>query len=144
MRYYLDFEKPIEELELKIEELRRLSDGKDLDITSELKKLEKKVKDLRSDIFSNLTRWQKTQIARHPERPYTLDYIGMIVEDFVELHGDRRFSDDPALVGGIGRLKGSYEACREVQKTDSYIYRHPRGIPRHRGRGEGAGRGNSI
>jgi len=106
MRYYLDFEKPIEELELKIEELRRLSDGKDLDITSELKKLEKKVKDLRSDIFSNLTRWQKTQLARHPERPYTLDYIGMIVEDFVELHGDRRFSDDPALVGGIGRLKG--------------------------------------
>jgi len=106
MRYYLDFEKPIEELELKIEELRRLSDGKDLDITSELKKLEKKVKDLRSDIFSNLTRWQKTQLARHPERPYTLDYIGMIVEDFVELHGDRRFSDDLALVGGIGRLKG--------------------------------------
>jgi acetyl-CoA carboxylase carboxyl transferase subunit alpha len=106
MRYYLDFEKPIEELETKIEELRRLSYGQEMNITEEIKKLEKKARELRSDIFTNLTAWQKTQIARHPDRPYTLDYINMIVEDFVELHGDRRFADDPSLVGGIGRLKG--------------------------------------
>jgi acetyl-CoA carboxylase carboxyl transferase subunit alpha len=107
MGYYLEFEKPIEELELKIEELKRLSDGKDLDITSEIKKLEKKARDLRTEIFQNLTRWQKTQIARHPDRPYTLDYIGLIAEDFMELHGDRVFSDDPAVVGGLGKLGGT-------------------------------------
>lgn len=106
MKYYLEFEKPIEELELKIEELKRLSDGRDMDLTSEIKKLEKKARDMRSEIFTNLTRWQKTLIARHPERPYTLDYIAMIVEDFVELHGDRRFSDDPALIGGFAKIKG--------------------------------------
>lgn len=107
MGYYLEFEKPIEELELKIEELKRLSDGKDLDITSEIKKLEKKARDLRTEIFQNLTRWQKTQIARHPDRPYTLDYIELIAEDFMELHGDRVFSDDPAVVGGLGKLGGT-------------------------------------
>ncbi|HMK55267.1 MAG TPA: acetyl-CoA carboxylase carboxyltransferase subunit alpha [Dissulfurispiraceae bacterium] len=106
MAYYLDFEKPIEELETKIEELKKLSDGRELDITSEIKKLEKKAKDLRSEIFSNITPWQRTQIARHPDRPYTLDYIDMIAEDFVELHGDRRFGDDPAIVGGVGRIGG--------------------------------------
>lgn len=105
IRYYLDFEKPIEELDLKIEELKRISDGKDIDISSEVKKLEKKVKDLRSEIFSSLTPWQKTQIARHPDRPYTLDYINLITSDFIELHGDRRFSDDPAIVGGITKIQ---------------------------------------
>jgi acetyl-CoA carboxylase carboxyl transferase subunit alpha len=104
MPYYLDFEKPIEELDTKIQELKRLSDGQEIDITSEIKKLEKKAKDLRSDIFSTLNAWQRTQIARHPERPYTLDYIGMMVADFVEMHGDRRFGDDPAIVGGIGTI----------------------------------------
>jgi acetyl-CoA carboxylase carboxyl transferase subunit alpha len=107
MGYYLEFEKPIEELELKIEELKRLSDGKDIDITAEIKRLEKKAKDLRSDIFNNLSRWQKTQLARHPDRPYTLDYISMIAEDFVELHGDRMFADDPAIVGGLGKINGT-------------------------------------
>ncbi len=106
MAYYLDFEKPLEELEVKIEELKRLSDGRELDISSEIKKLEKKARDLRSEIFSALTPWQRTLIARHPERPYTLDYIGMMTEDFVELHGDRRFGDDPAIVGGVGRIGG--------------------------------------
>ena len=106
MAYYLDFEKPIEELETKIGELKRLSDGRDIDISGEIKRLEKKVKELRTDIFSSLTNWQRTQIARHPERPYTLDYIEMIAEDFVELHGDRRFGDDPAVVGGIGSISG--------------------------------------
>lgn len=106
MSYYLDFEKPLEELEAKIEELRKLSDGTELDIASEIKRLEKKARELRSDIFSHLTPWQKNLIARHPERPYTLDYISMIVQDFIELHGDRRFGDDPAIVGGLGKING--------------------------------------
>ncbi|MBF0559407.1 MAG: acetyl-CoA carboxylase carboxyltransferase subunit alpha [Nitrospirae bacterium] len=106
MSYYLDFEKPLEELETKIEELKKLSDDTEIDIASEIKKLEKKARDLRSDIFSHLTPWQKNLIARHPERPYTLDYISMIVEDFIELHGDRRFGDDPAIVGGLGKISG--------------------------------------
>ncbi|MBF0557771.1 MAG: acetyl-CoA carboxylase carboxyltransferase subunit alpha [Nitrospirae bacterium] len=107
MSYYLDFEKPLEELETKIEELRKLSDDSEIDIASEIKKLEKKARDLRSDIFSHLTPWQKNLIARHPERPYTLDYINMIVQDFIELHGDRRFGDDPAIVGGLGKINGN-------------------------------------
>ncbi len=105
IRYYLEFEKPIEELELKIEELKRVSDGKDIDISGEIKKLEKKVRDLRSDIFTSLSPWQKTLIARHPDRPYTLDYINSIMTDFVELHGDRRFADDPAIVAGIAKFQ---------------------------------------
>ncbi|MFA5353768.1 MAG: acetyl-CoA carboxylase carboxyltransferase subunit alpha [Thermodesulfovibrionales bacterium] len=106
MGYYLDFEKPLEELETKIEELKRLSDGREIDIASEIKKLEKKARDLKAEIFSSVTPWQKTLIARHPERPYTLDYIGMIAEDFVELHGDRRFGADSSIVGGVGRIGG--------------------------------------
>jgi acetyl-CoA carboxylase carboxyl transferase subunit alpha len=105
MATYLEFEKPIEEVEAEIEDLRRLSE-RDPKAEAALKDLEKRAKKLRSDIFSNLTPWQKTQIARHPDRPYTMDYIGLIVEDFVELHGDRRFSDDPAVVGGLGRIGG--------------------------------------
>ncbi|MEW6571420.1 MAG: acetyl-CoA carboxylase carboxyltransferase subunit alpha [Nitrospirota bacterium] len=104
IRYYLDFERPLEELELKIDELKRISNGRDIDISGEIKKLEKKVKDLRSDIFSSLTAWQKTLIARHPDRPYTLDYINLMVDNFIEIHGDRRFSDDPAIVAGIGKI----------------------------------------
>jgi len=107
IRYYLDFEKPIQELELKIEELRRLNSGQDLNITAELEKLEQKAAEMRNEIFSRLTPWQKTQIARHPDRPYTLDYINMLTDDFVELHGDRRYSDDPAIVGGIGSIGGT-------------------------------------
>ncbi len=104
IRYYLEFERPLEEFETKIDELRRMSDGKDIDISSEIKKLEKKVRDLRSEIFSSLTPWQKTLIARHPDRPYTLDYINMMTNGFVELHGDRRFSDDPAIVAGTAKI----------------------------------------
>ncbi len=106
MATYLEFEKPIEELELKIEELRRISIGSDLDLDGEIQKLEKKAHGLRETIYSRLTRWEKTQLARHSERPYTLDYINMMVEDFVELHGDRRFSDDAAIVGGLGSIDG--------------------------------------
>lgn len=106
MAYYLEFEKPIEELENQIEELKRLSDGSDLDITEEISNLEKKANDLRRDIYSQVDAWQKTLIARHPERPYTLDYINLLADDFVELHGDRRFADDTAIVGGIGAIDG--------------------------------------
>ncbi len=106
MYNYLDFEKPIADLENKIEELRRLADGRDMNIASEIKKLEKKAKDLRINIFSKLTPWQKVLIARHTERPHTLDYIGAIMEDFIELHGDRRFSDDPAIVSGFAKFQG--------------------------------------
>ena len=127
MAYYLEFEKPLEELETKIEELKRLSDGRELDITSEIKKLGKKANDLRSEIFSNVTPWQRTLMARHPERPYTLDYISMMVEDFVELHGDRRFGDDPAIVGGVGKIGGIPMIIIGHQKgrsTKERIYRN--------------------
>ena len=105
IRYCLEFEKPIEELEIKIEELKRVSDGKEIDISGEIRKLEKKVRDLRSEVFTSLSPWQKTLIARHPDRPYTLDYINTIMTDFIELHGDRRFSDDPAIVAGMAKLQ---------------------------------------
>ena len=140
IRYYLEFEKPIEELEIKIEELKRISDGKDIDISSEVKKLEKKVRELRSEIFSSLTPWQKTQVARHPDRPYTLDYINLITSDFVELHGDRRFSDDPAIVAGIAKVQNIPVVIAGHQKgrgTKERIFRnfgqpHPEGYRKTR------------
>lgn len=98
----LDFEKPVFKLEQKIEEIRNLSDS--VDVSDEIKTLEKKVDQLRENIFSNLTRWQRVQLARHPERPYTLDYIQHMTTDFVELHGDRAFGDDKAIVGGFAKL----------------------------------------
>jgi len=107
IKNYLEFEKPIEGLELKIEEMKRISDGKDVNLSGEVKKLEKKVKDLRVEIFSKLTPWQKTLLARHPDRPYTLDYISLIAEEFMELHGDRRFADDKAIVGGLAKIKNN-------------------------------------
>lgn len=107
IKYYLEFEKPIEELELKIDEMRRISDGKDVNLSGEIKKLEKKVKDLRTDIFSKLTPWQKTLLARHPDRPYTLDYVNLMAEEFIELHGDRRFADDKAIIGGLAKIQGT-------------------------------------
>jgi acetyl-CoA carboxylase carboxyl transferase subunit alpha len=99
----LDFEKPIVELENKIEELQAI-DNKML--TKEVKQLQKKVDELRSSIYSNLTRWQKVQLARHPDRPYTLDYIDQMCSEFVELHGDRAYADDPAIVSGLAMLEG--------------------------------------
>lgn len=102
---YLPFEKPIIELEKKIEELRALStDG--IDLTGEIKNLEKKLERAKKDVFSNLDAWQKVQVARHPLRPFTLDYIGLLAEDFVEIYGDRLFSDDKAMVGGLARIGG--------------------------------------
>ncbi|REL24566.1 acetyl-CoA carboxylase carboxyltransferase subunit alpha [Rhodohalobacter sp. SW132] len=102
---YLDFEKPIADLEAKIEELQDLSVGDGV-LKPEIDRLRKKAEQLRESIFANLTRWQRVQLARHPERPYTLDYIERITEDFIELHGDRYFGDDHAIVGGFGTIDG--------------------------------------
>lgn len=98
----LEFEKPIVELEQKIQEMRSMSGM--IDISAEIDKLESRVQELRIDVYSKLTRWQRVQIARHPQRPYTLDYLHNTFEEFVELHGDRCFRDDPAIVAGLARL----------------------------------------
>lgn len=103
---YLDFEQPIAELENKIEELKKLSNVSDGVLDKEIESLNKRVEKLRSSIFENLTRWQRVQLARHPDRPYTLDYIYKITENFVELHGDRYESDDKAIVGGFATIDG--------------------------------------
>lgn len=100
----LDFEKPIIELEKKIQELKTFISEKKIDLSSEVNKLEDKLGHLKKDTYSNLTAWQKIQLARHPLRPYTLDYVGMIMTDFVELHGDRLFSDDKAMICGLAKL----------------------------------------
>ncbi|MFZ1082188.1 MAG: acetyl-CoA carboxylase carboxyltransferase subunit alpha [Candidatus Kryptoniota bacterium] len=121
----LEFEKPIIELEQKIEEMRKLSDH--LDIEDEIKKLESRVSELKTNIYSNLTRWQRVQLARHPERPYTLDYINLMTTDFIELHGDRYFGDDHAIVGGFAKLDGKSVMMIGQQKgrdTKSNIYRN--------------------
>jgi len=121
----LDFEKPVVELEQKIEEMRKLSDN--LDIADEITILEKKVSQLRENIFSNLTRWQRVQLARHPERPYTLDYIGMMTTGFIELHGDRLFGDDKSIVGGFAKLEDQTVMIIGHQKgrdTKSNLFRN--------------------
>ena len=103
---FLDFEQPIVELEAKIEELRFVQDDSALDISEEIARLQAKGQALLKDIYAKLTPWQVSQLARHPQRPYTLDYIGEIFTDFHELHGDRVFADDPAIVGGLARFNG--------------------------------------
>ena len=101
---FLEFEKPIEELEARIEELRFTQDDSAVDISDEIAKLDKKSQGLTKDIYAKLTAWQISQVARHPQRPYTLDYINGLFTGFEELHGDRTFGDDPAIVGGIARF----------------------------------------
>jgi len=103
---FLDFEQPIAELEAKIEELRFVSNDNEINISEEIARLEAKSRTLTESIFSDLSSWQIAQLARHPQRPYTLDYIERIFTHFEELHGDRAFADDPAIVGGIARLEG--------------------------------------
>ena len=103
---YLDFEQPIAELEVKIEELRSVGDTSDINISEEITKLREKSEKLTSKIYSSLTPWDIVRVARHPQRPYCLDYINRIFDDFDELHGDREFSDDAAIVSGIARLNG--------------------------------------
>ncbi|MDH5276902.1 MAG: acetyl-CoA carboxylase carboxyltransferase subunit alpha [Gammaproteobacteria bacterium] len=103
---FLDFEQPIAELEAKIDELRFVGDDSEINISDEIARLKSKSEALTRSIFSSLTAWQIAQIARHPMRPYTLDYLAIISPDFQELHGDRMYADDPAMVGGMGRLDG--------------------------------------
>jgi acetyl-CoA carboxylase carboxyl transferase subunit alpha len=103
---FLDFEQPIAELEAKIEELRHASHGQSFNIDEEVGRLREKLKVKTADIFRNLTPWQVTQLSRHPARPYTLDYIGAICDEFHELAGDRAYADDAAIVGGLGRING--------------------------------------
>jgi len=100
----LDFEKPIVELDKRIQELKKFISDKKIDLSSEVKRLEDKLQQLKKDTYGNLTAWQRVQLARHPQRPYTLDYINMIMSDFVELHGDRSFADDKAIVAGLAKL----------------------------------------
>lgn len=102
----LDFERPILELEKKIADLKVFAQKEKIDLSQETKKLEEKLEASKKDIFENITPWQMVQIARHPKRPYTLDYINLIMTDFVELHGDRLFRDDMALLGGFARIDG--------------------------------------
>src|SRR5471030_1751712 len=104
---FLDFEQPIAELEAKIEELGHVTSDAEVNIEEEMIKLRAKSRALTRSIFSNLTPWQITQLARHPQRPYTLDYIGAILTDFQELHGDRMYADDTAIVCGLARLEGA-------------------------------------
>ncbi|URI11100.1 acetyl-CoA carboxylase carboxyltransferase subunit alpha [Aquincola tertiaricarbonis] len=105
-KHFLDFEAPIAELEAKIEELRFVQSESAVDISEEIERLDKKSHQLTKDIYTQLTPWQVTQIARHPQRPYTLDYVNDIFTDFQELHGDRAFADDQSIVGGLARFNG--------------------------------------
>ena len=102
----LEFEKPIYELEAKIEELKTIGHEKKIAIEPEVKSLQEKLDKMRREIYSHLTTWQRVQIARHPDRPYTMDYIRMLTADFQELHGDRKFADDFALIAGLARIDG--------------------------------------
>lgn len=102
----LDFEKPIAELEAKLNDMKQLAHGSDKDVQAAIKALEKKILALKKETFENLTGWQRVQLSRHPERPYTLDYIYEITSDFIELHGDRNVADDKAMVGGLGQIDG--------------------------------------
>lgn len=106
VRHYLDFEKPLMELEREYEELQRFAPRNDPKAHARIAWLEKRIAKVREEIFSQLTPWQRTQLSRHIDRPHTLDYIHLIFEDFIELHGDRGFMDDPAMVGGFARLDG--------------------------------------
>src|ERR1700735_1802366 len=106
MRSYLDFEKPVAELEAKIEEMRVLQAGGDaIAIGEEINRIESKADQALKELYAGLTPWQKTQVARHPQRPHCLDYIAHLVADFVPLAGDRTFGEDAAIIGGIGRLR---------------------------------------
>ena len=111
-RHFLEFEQPVAELETKIEELRYVQSESAVDISEEIDRLSKKSLQLTKDIYSSLTPWQVTQIARHPQRPYTLDYVNEIFTDFQELHGDRHFADDQSIVGGLARFNG--QACMVI------------------------------
>jgi acetyl-CoA carboxylase carboxyl transferase subunit alpha len=113
---WLDFERPVVELERKIEELRALATEENLEMREEIERLEKRASKLRRQVYDNLSRWQRVQLARHLKRPYTLDYISMMCDDFVELHGDRCYRDDVAVVGGLAEIGGRSVAIMGHQK----------------------------
>jgi acetyl-CoA carboxylase carboxyl transferase subunit alpha len=129
---FLDFEQPIAELDAKIEELRYVQDDSALDISEEIDRLQQKSQSLTKDIYSKLTAWQISQVSRHPQRPYTLDYIQGLFTDFEELHGDRAFADDPAIVGGIARFEGQpvmvigHQKGRDVKERQYRNFGMPR------------------
>jgi acetyl-CoA carboxylase carboxyl transferase subunit alpha len=132
---FLDFEQPIAELEQKIEELRFVQDDSAVDISQEIERLSRKSRDLTKDIYGKLTPWQISKVARHPQRPYTLDYVNAICTDFEEMHGDRAFADDAAIVGGLARFNGRSVMVMGHQKgrdTNDKIYRNF-GMPRPEG-----------
>jgi acetyl-CoA carboxylase carboxyl transferase subunit alpha len=132
---FLDFEQPIAELDAKIEELRHASHGQAFNIDEEVGRLREKLKVKTAEIFRNLNSWQMTQLSRHPGRPYTLDYIGVICEEFHELAGDRMYAEDAAIVGGIGRINGKPVAIIGHQKgrdTKTKVRRNF-GMPRPEG-----------
>ncbi len=106
-KHSLEFEKPVRDLEAHLENMRRMSQESSIDVSKEINAVEKKLEQCRREIYSNLTAWQRVQLARHPLRPYSLDYINRIFENFEELHGDRRFRDDAALIGGVAYLDGN-------------------------------------
>ncbi|MFH1309784.1 MAG: acetyl-CoA carboxylase carboxyltransferase subunit alpha [Candidatus Omnitrophota bacterium] len=116
MAIVLEFEKPIVELENKIEELKKFTKDEKIDFSSEIQRLTERLEVLKKEIFHKLTSWQKVQLSRHPDRPYTLDYISMIMEDFMEIHGDRHFYDDRALITGLARVNGYKIAVLGHQK----------------------------
>ncbi|MBK7325274.1 MAG: acetyl-CoA carboxylase carboxyltransferase subunit alpha [Propionivibrio sp.] len=132
---FLDFEQQIADLEVKIENLRFAQDDSAVDISDEIARLEKKGQVLTKDIYAKLTPWQISQVARHPQRPYTLDYLSLIFTDFEELHGDRAFADDHAIVGGLARFNGQSVMVIGHQKgndTKEKVYRNF-GMPRPEG-----------
>ncbi len=132
---FLDFEQPVAELEARIEELRFVQDDSAVDISVEIGRLQKKSQVLTKEIYAKLTAWQIAQVARHPQRPYTLDYINNLFTDFEEMHGDRTYADDPAIVGGLARFGGQTAVVIGHQKgrdTKDKIYRNF-GMPRPEG-----------
>ena len=132
---FLEFEQPIAELDAKIEELRYVGTDSDININEEISRLQNRSQELIRSIFSNLTAWQISQVARHPQRPYTLDYVERVFEDFDELHGDRNYADDPAIVCGLCRLEGFPVIIIGHQKgrdTKERIYRNY-GMPKPEG-----------
>ncbi|MFB1050848.1 acetyl-CoA carboxylase carboxyl transferase subunit alpha [Paraliobacillus sp. JSM ZJ581] len=135
MKQVLEFEKPIVELREKISELKKLTKGSEMDLSSEIQTLEKRLEKLESDIYSNLNPWERVQIARHANRPTTLDYVNLIFTDFIELHGDRLFGDDPSIVTGIAKFHDmpvTIIGHQRGKNTKDNIYRnfgspHPEG-----------------
>jgi acetyl-CoA carboxylase carboxyl transferase subunit alpha len=136
MRSYLDFEQPVAELDAKVEELRALASGESAAaIGEEISRLEAKAAQTLKDLYAELTPWQKTQVARHPERPHSLDYVGHLITDFVPLSGDRKYGEDAAIVGGFGRFRGESICVLGHEKgssTDSRL-KHNFGMARPEG-----------